>query len=378
MRNRALWFQLLAVGLVCGPATAAVLPEDRSDALYHSYNGGGVTINGPSILLRKKIGRKFSIFGNYYVDSVSSASIDVVTTASPYKEERTQYSLGANFLRGKTTMSLAFTNSEENDYEANTAAFSVSQDIFGDLTTITLSYARGWDTVGKVDEPDFMEDLDRQTYAVGISQILTKNLLMGLTYEAITDEGFLNNPYRSVRYADPGSAIGFSYEPEVYPNTRTSNAVSLRARYYMPYRAALHGEYRYFTDTWDIEAHTGEVGYTHPLDRGLILDFKYRYYTQTAADFYADLFPREQFQNFLARDKELSTFTSQTFGAKVSYDIVRRGWKFVDKGSVNLSWDHIMFDYDDFRDLTQNGPVGGEPLYSFSADVVQFFVSFWY
>ena len=63
---------------------------------------------------------------------------------------------------------------------------------------------------------------------------------------------------------------------------------------------------------------------------------------------------------------------------KVSYDIVRRGWKFVAKGSVNLSWDHIMFDYDDFRDLRQNGPVGGEPLYSFSADVLQFFVSFWY
>ena len=142
MRNRALWCRLLAVGLVCGPATGAVLPEDRSDALYHSYNGGGVTINGPSILLRKKIGEKFSIFGNYYVDSVSSASIDVVTTASPYKEERTQYSLGANFLRGKTTMSLAFTNNTGNVTGVSFSRVSASRGFESTLTPSSVKPRR--------------------------------------------------------------------------------------------------------------------------------------------------------------------------------------------------------------------------------------------
>ena len=38
-----------------------------------------------------------------------------------------------------------------------------------------------------------------------------------------------------------------------------------------------------------------------------------------------------------------------------------------------------MFDYDDFRDLTVTGVAPGEePLYSFGANVVQFFVSFWF
>ena len=34
-------------------SSAGVLPDDRADALYHRYEGGGVTIHGPSVLVRK-------------------------------------------------------------------------------------------------------------------------------------------------------------------------------------------------------------------------------------------------------------------------------------------------------------------------------------
>ena len=81
-----------ALGLLLGSnALAGVLPEDRSDILYHLYDGGGVQIDGPSILMRKQVGKSVSFVGNYYVDMISSASIDVITTASPYSEERTQW-----------------------------------------------------------------------------------------------------------------------------------------------------------------------------------------------------------------------------------------------------------------------------------------------
>ncbi len=39
---------------------AAVLPEDRADLLYHSYDGGGAEISGPSLLVRKKFGEHIS------------------------------------------------------------------------------------------------------------------------------------------------------------------------------------------------------------------------------------------------------------------------------------------------------------------------------
>ncbi len=167
MQRRITWLVVLAGLLLSGNVFASVLPDDRSDVLYHRYEGGGVLIDGPSVLVRKKVAKNVSLVGNYYVDYVSSASIDVVTTASPYEEERTQWSVGADYLRGNTTLRANYVSSEENDYDAETLAFSVSQDMFGQLTTLTLSYGYGDDLVRRVDDPTFERELRRRPTASG-------------------------------------------------------------------------------------------------------------------------------------------------------------------------------------------------------------------
>ena len=243
MTNRRILIAVLALSqLLLHSATAGVLPDDRADVLYHRYDGGGVTIDGPSILVRKKAGKSLSLVGNYYVDMITSASIDVVTTASPYTEERTQWSVGMDYLRGNTTMSVGYTSSVESDFDAKTYAFSVSQDMFGDLTTLSLTYSYGDDLVGRSDDPAFERENKRQMYGVGLTQILSRNMIASLNVETITDEGFMNNPYRSVRYSDINNPLGYSFEPELYPNTRTSTAAGFRLRYFLPYRAALQGD----------------------------------------------------------------------------------------------------------------------------------------
>jgi hypothetical protein len=145
-----------------------------------------------------------------------------------------------------------------------------------------------------------------------------------------------------VRYLDSSNPKGYSLQAETYPHTHTTNAVALRALYYLPQRAALHTEYRFFTDTWGIVGHTATLGYTQPW-REWIFDLRLRYYTQTGADFYFDLFPYPDAQNYLARDKELSTFSDYTLGFGASYEFTR-DWHFVERGTLNLRYDHIQFD----------------------------------
>ena len=366
---------------------SGVLPEDRADLLGHRYEGGGVTIQGPSLLIRKTLAEKYSFSANYYMDYVTSASIDVqVSGASQYKEERTQYSLGFDYLRGKTTYSLGYTHSKENDYLAKTLSFGISQDLFGDLTTISMGFSKANDTVMRRDtvgggiDPTFKEDVDRWSYRVGVSQILTKSLITSLNLEVITDEGYLNNPYRSFRYVDPENTTQYRLATEKYPHTHTSNAVGLNARYFLPYRAAIEGGYRFYTDTWGIGGNTYNLGYVHPLKiLPLTLEASVRYYEQKHADFYADLFPRADFQNFMGRDKELSAFNSKTFRVGASYDFAKSGWKFVKKGSLNFYYDLMQFEYDDFRDARRTDQIAGtEPLYAFDANVFQLFVSVWF
>ncbi|MFL6547222.1 MAG: DUF3570 domain-containing protein [Povalibacter sp.] len=390
---------VLAVGFI-RPVSAGVLPEDRADLLYHRYDGGGVTIHGPSLLVRKTMAEKYSVSANYYMDMVTSASIDVeVSGASEYKEERDQWSLGFDYLHGKTTYSLSYTNSEENDYLAKTASFNISQDLFGDLTTISMGFSKGNDTVRRtipsaenpeirIVDPSFNEEVERWSYRVGVSQILTRNMILSLGLEVITDEGYLHNPYRSFRYYDPEDDLHFRLATEIYPHTHTSNAASLNGRYFLPWRAAVFGGYRYFTDTWGINANTYELGYMHPLgSTGWTLEASFRYYTQGNADFYSDIFARVDEQNFMGRDKELSTFMSNGLHLGASFEFAKGGWKFIKKGTLNIFLDRMQYDYDDFRDARYSllptddpnfHPAGTEPLYSYGANVIQAFVSVWF
>ena len=380
----------LVLLLAIAPAFAGVLPEDRADVLYHRYQGGGITIDGPSVLVRKKIGESFSVSANYYMDMVSSASIDVKLSASKYKEERKQKSLSVDYLHGKSTYSMGVIDSKESDYVADTAFWALSQDMFGDLTTVSLSYKRGWNDVfrnvkladgSKTRDPTFADQADSRGYSVGLTQILTRNLIFGFNYEVDEDEGFLNSPYRSVRFATPGG--GFQLEKEIYPRTHTSNAASLRLKYYMPWRAALDGSYRFYTDTWGVIGHTLDMTYTHPMWKKWIFDGQLRYYKQTAADFYSDLFPRQGSQNFLARDKELATYDAITVGIQASYDFTIPRVRWIQKSSATLRIEHMVINYDDFRDATKTDPANGivagaEPLYKLNANVFQAFVSIWF
>jgi hypothetical protein len=368
----------IALAALAPVAKSDTLPDDRADALYHRYEGGGVTVDGPSILLRKKIGDRFSVAGNYYMDMVSSASIDVVTQASPYKETRRQFGLTADALFGRTHYTIGYINSDENDYTSNTVSLDLSQAMFGDLTTISFGFSRAWDEVRRNGDPSFHEPVDRWNYRVGLSQIVTTRLQLELAYESISDQGYLHNPYRSARYIDPTVPAGYSWEPEVYPGTHNSNAVSLSGQYFLWYRAAIHGMYRYYTDTWGVSSNTARIGYTHPVGDRWILEADYRWYDQGRADFYSDLFPYANSQNFVGRDKELSTFHSQMITLGATWQLPDAGWSWMQKATVNAFYDYAMYRYDDYRNALKDVPPEQQPLYSMNASVLRVFVSFWF
>ena len=383
-----------ALLLCVSSARADVLPDERIDIMYHSYEGGGTQIDGPAILVRKNLGNSVSISGQYYVDSISGASIDVVAArgadvesgASPYAEERKQKDLGLVYLHDRTTFNLGYSTSKENDFDSTTYSFSVSQTFFGDLTTVSLNTSFGDDIISRNDRPEFGErDAERRRYSINVSQILTKNLIAALSVESAVDEGYLQNPYRVMRFCNDGDGVNSvcssrSEAEEKYPKTHNSDAFGVRAIYYLPYRAANRADYREFSDSWGIEASNYEVRYTHPYKEWLF-ELKYRAYEQTEADFYSDLFPYANYQNFMGRDKELSPLTTTTFGLGVTYQLPAGFVPWFDKSTVNLYWDRIQFDYEDFRNVLareEGMQFGQEPLYNFDADVIRLYWSFWY
>jgi hypothetical protein len=344
--------------LATAQAEAADLPEDRADVLYHSYEGGGVTATGPALLVRKSIGDSVSLSGSYYVDMVSNASIDVVTTASPYKETREETGVGMDYVYRDALISLAASRSKEPDYTADSAGIDVAQDFFGGMTTLKLGYSRGWDTVGKHRDPSFSEPANHWQYRLGVTQVLTPRWLLSANLEADSDSGYLGSPYRAARVF--GAAV-----PETDPSTRTSRAAALRAVGGVGADGAVRAQYRYFWDTWGIRAGTTELGYSQYVKTRWLADGYLRYYKQDHALFYADNFTTEML--YMSRNRQLSTFNDLGVGAKVTYSALKVPARYEIK--LNAALEHLRFHYSDFTDIRTG------KLYSFDANVMELFVS---
>lgn len=346
-------------GIVASSAAKAVdLPDERADMMLHLYDGGGVRASGPALLVRKNFADRVSVFGSYYVDMVSNASIDVVTTASPFKETRNEYGVGADYVVRDSLVSVSTSRSKEPDYLANSASVDVTQDTFGGMTTVTMGFTRGWDKVGKHDVSDYIDSATHWRYRLGVTQILTPRLIGSINTEAVADDGYLGSPYRAAR-------VFGAFVPERYPRTRSSRAIEFRLVGDLGNHDAVHGSYRYFWDTWEIRAHTLEAGYSRHFGEQWLGDAYGRFYKQNAASFYSDNAVTEL--TYISRNRQLSDFNSYGVGAKLEYLAKSVPGKYTLK--LNGAVEYLRFDYKNFTDLRSGSP------YAFNAYIVQMFAT---
>jgi hypothetical protein len=349
---------LLGGVLAASGARAVDLPEDRAEGMVHLYKGGGVTASGPALLVRKSLADRVSLSGSYYIDAVSNASIDVVTTASPFRERRTEFGLGADYVYRDSQITLGLTSSKEPDYTARAASLDVTQEVFGGMTTVSLGFTRASDGVGKHGDPNFADTVKHWQYRLGVTQILTPRWLMSANAEIVSDDGFLGSPYRAAR-------VFGAFVPERNPRTRSSRALKLRAIGDLGSRNAMHAEYRYFWDNWAIKAHTAELGYSRYFGDLWLADAFVRFYSQKHALFYSDNATTET--AYISRNRQLSTFNNLGLGAKLSYLWKRVPGQYEIK--ANGSYELVQFRFKDFTDIRTGSP------YSFNANVLQLYVS---
>lgn len=364
-------FAVAASGLMAGllgasPARALTLPENRAEGMYHLYRGGGVTSQGPALLVRKSLTDRLSLSGSLFVDQVSNASVDVVTTASPYKERRNEYGVAADYLVRDALVSVGLARSDEPDYKTKSASVDIQQEVFGGMTNVSLGFSRAVDQVGRASDQAFFDNARHWQYRVGLTQILTPRWQASLNVEAISDTGFLGNAYRTARLF--GAVV-----PERHPRTRSSRAIKIgtvgRVGWFddgsgAP-RDAFHADYRYFWDTWDIRAHTAEVGYSRYIGNSFLADGFVRYYKQNKALFYSDNAVADT--TYLSRNRQLATFNNLTVGGKLSYD-----WKSqpgVYDLKANLGLELLNVNYSDYTDVRTGRP------YHLRAAVLQLFLT---
>jgi hypothetical protein len=349
---------VLGGGLAAGQAPAAELPGDRADLMYHLYDGGGVRAHGPAVLVRKSLLNKVSLSGLYYADIVSNASIDVVTTASPYRETRNEFGVVADYAVRDALITLSAARSTEPDYVADTYNLDVTQEVFAAMTSVSLGFTYGSDDVGRKDV-GFFDSAKHWRYRLGVTQILSPRWLASANFEVVSDDGYLGNPYRVALVF--GAAV-----PERVPSTRSSRALRVRVIGEVAPGWSVGGAYRYFWDNWDITAHTFDLGVSRRFGEAWLVDAYVRAYRQAdSALFYSDNATTETL--YVSRNRQLSEFDSTAIGTKATWTWLRVPGRYEVRLSGALEYGRTNFS--NFTDLRTGSP------YSFNATVAQVFVS---
>ena len=348
-------------------------PEDEASVAYNLYDGGGITVNGPAFIVKKTVPRNLSIEAGARVDLISSASIDVVTQASKYSEERKEYSLGLSKILGDTLWTTRYTLSDESDYTSDNLSLSLAHDLLDKNLTLSLQVARSWDQVGRNDDPAFgWRDFDRTVYALGLTQSLSPLWLAQFNYEITADSGLINNPYRSALTSGGGTTGAWT--PENYPDARTGQAWVLRSSFGFPgdggIKKTLQLDYRYYQDTFNVRSHTAKALYQHYLGAHWLVGGFYQFHSQGSASFYGDRLPASQI--FKARDKELSTFSDHWFGGSIRFEPDSALWGWMKDPYFKVGISFLIFKYDNFTDLRTGG------RYSQESNVLQTSFGFHY
>ncbi|MGG8497506.1 DUF3570 domain-containing protein [Tenacibaculum sp. TC6] len=166
---------------------------------------------------------------------------------------------------------------------------------------------------------------NRNTYSLGISfsQILSKRAQMSFLLDLTQQEGLLANHMQRVYFSDVANTYIENFhladDVERLPGTRFKTALGTRFNYYINEQFVVRTFYRYYFDNWNIQSHTASIELPFKLTDKWTLYPSYRYYTQTAATYFAPYDQHISTSSFYTSDYDLSMFIAHQYGVGVSY-----------------------------------------------------------
>lgn len=140
---------------------------------------------------------------------------------------------------------------------------------------------------------------------MGLTQVVNSNTQLELGLGYIHSTGYLSNPYKAVYVAtanplpdqDPNQPMLYSAQAQLEARPHERNQITGRfgLQYYLqPLDAGLHFNYSVARDDWGINAHTFSGDWVQALGNEWTVTPHVRYYSQSAADFYAPYFSAVQ------------------------------------------------------------------------------------
>ena len=159
----------------------------------------------------------------------------------------------------------------------------------------------------------------------GLTQVLSRHWLVQLNYSFGSNQGYQADPYRILSVVDVTTGAPLEYLYESRPRSRTRQSVYVGSKLSVgPTVADLSG--RFYHDSWGIDSITAEVAEQIPVTHALYIQPGFRYYRQSAANFFRYyLLDGSPLPQFASSDSRLSKFQSRTFDLKMGVKVFEGG-----------------------------------------------------
>lgn len=318
--------------------------------------------SGASMAIQSQVYIDQDLSNFYRLDPLTNApvkdnrKVHMMSMASP--ETRRQLSSKMSYEWDEAAFEVGGGVSVEDDYHSYFLNHDARWDFNRKLTTLNAGLSYNNSLIRAIRDPQYTGYIDytslddppalgqpirgeREDWSarLGLTQILNKNALVEGTIGYIRSNGFLENPYKVADFIfvdpaqEPDPIIGLLTGTtqgvlERRPDLRNQWTVGLRyIQYVPPMDASLHFGYNFFHDDWGINAHTFELAWGQPLGKGWTITPRFRYYTQSAADFYRPFFlfkqaVPENFNQFpiqdFSSDHRLSGYGALSGGVTIS------------------------------------------------------------
>jgi hypothetical protein len=301
--------------------------------------------------------------GHYLADIITSASVDVISTATtrgqcatrvpgsspattpadkcdttpvvqqPFHETRHEGAGSLAYDDGKNTASLGYVYSKENDWRSHSFSAAYSRELLDKRLTLGLGGSFTTNDVGRSHDDNFHQALNQGSLSLDAGIVASKRDLISLGYTFMYLKGYQSSPYRGVKwgcaaphgFSDWTGCANGALEGDAFsslsPDQRIRHAMAVRWNRHVFQDSAIKSHLRGYVDSWGVASVTAGTEYVvgfGDLELGMFV----RGYAQKGAAFWADMYAQKQ--RYMTADRELSPFIDGFGGLRFGYLRERR------------------------------------------------------
>jgi hypothetical protein len=263
---------------------------------YYSEENDRMTIQTHNVAFEQKLTDVFDLKGELTYDGISGST--PTGTLSPagkvnftqLEDIRRAVSLQLDSKVGNHTITPGFAYSGESDYTSYGVSVNDAITFNEKNTTLQLGVSENIDSVREANKTTWNPKYG-VTALVGVSQLLSPTTIFTVDFTFGNDSGYLSDPYRLANflpYDSGGNPFPFTIGvPERRPSHRNKEILyTSLLHYFDAVNGSLETSYRFYNDSYGVYANTLSLTWHQWLGKHLLVDPYFRFYEQSAADFY--------------------------------------------------------------------------------------------